>query len=161
MLEHTRLLELLLYDPCTGVFRWRVRRASNALPKNIAGCVSSIGYRYVTIDRKRYLAHRLAWFYVTGKWPIAQIDHCNGDGLDNRLSNLREATRAQNGYNRKATNAKSGIRGVRWHPEKHKWQAYIKRPGRQHHIGYYNTSLAAEVARGQAAAIFQGKFASF
>ena len=98
------LRERLDYDPATGVLRWRKGR------KQIAGHVKPSGYReieWVTRElgkrkgRKSIypLAHRMAWAMTTGTWPENEIDHRNGNRDDNRLVNLRPATRAENAQN--------------------------------------------------------------
>jgi hypothetical protein len=89
---HQRLKEFLIYDPETGLFT-KIRRN---FKKPFAGTPHPVGYIRITIDKRFYLAHRLAWFYVKGKWPEADIDHINGDKTDNRFANLREASRSLN-----------------------------------------------------------------
>ena len=72
-------------------------------------------------------------------------DHWNGNGLDNRLSNLRPATPQENNYNERIpTTNTSGIKGVYWSNDKQKWHAQIKQGGKQHHIGYYDDIKEAE-----------------
>jgi hypothetical protein len=66
------------------------------------------------IEHSQYLAHRVAWFYVTGKWPENQIDHRDGDGWNNRFSNLRKATHTQNLYNQKRRPGGTGVKGIYW-----------------------------------------------
>ncbi len=62
----------LNYDPETGVF---TRRFSRGRAGEEAGTVNGSGYREIRVRTQRYLAHRLAWFYVYGTWPKEQIDH--------------------------------------------------------------------------------------
>ena len=72
---------------------WRAARRKIKVGA-IAGTLYPNCYRYVTINRKRYCEHRLAWLYVYGKWPEDMVDHINGIKDDNRIENLREATRS-------------------------------------------------------------------
>ena len=85
---HRRLLELVSYDPVTGAFR------------------KKHGRQYISIDGIHYRTSRLAWFYMTGKWPTNYIDHKNGDVADESFENLREATHAQNKQNLALSNKK-------------------------------------------------------
>lgn len=99
ILTAERLRELLTYDPETGEFRWRYTRGCRARGQ-IAGTVTCLGYLTIAIDGRKYKAHRLAWLHVHGEWPYPEIDHINRIKLDNRLVNLRRATRAENNANR-------------------------------------------------------------
>lgn len=108
------LKELLHYDPGTGVFTCRKTRG-NRPAGSIAGRVKSDGYLGFQLIKKDYRAHRLAWLYMTGEWPKVLIDHKNGDPLDNRFENLREASYSENCQNIKAATKRSqtGLLGVR------------------------------------------------
>ena len=147
-----RLREVLEYDPTAGVFRWRIQ-AGRVPPGGIAGTSLSRRYWIIRVDGCSCLAHRLAWFYVHGRWPADQIDHINGDGFDNRISNLREATAAENQQNQSLhRNNTSGYPGV--HRSNGRWKAQIKVGGRKIHLGQYDTAeeahgayLAAKVDR--------------
>jgi HNH endonuclease len=96
--NQTRVHELFFYDPHTGVFLRRQPQASEHVG-DVAGCRTSEGYWRIHVDGRSYFAHRLAWLYMTGKWPKDQIDHINLDGSDNRWGNLRGATNGQNQAN--------------------------------------------------------------
>lgn len=106
------------------------------------------------------MAHRLAWLYVYGEWPDAEIDHINGNTGDNRISNLRPATRAQNGANRgRQTNNASGVKGVCWHAQSGKWRAMIRISGKSRHLGLFNDIGAAAAAYARATVNRNGEFA--
>src|SRR5690554_1763211 len=102
MITQSDLHEVLNYCPDTGVLTWKKQLAPRGRIGSIAGCAEkkgrSAGRVSIRIHGKLYLAHRLAWFYVHGEWPEL-IDHIDGDPSNNRLSNLRRATKAQNGWN--------------------------------------------------------------
>lgn len=116
----------------------------------IAGGVNSIGYRRITLFNKQYLAHRLIWLYVHGKWPDGMLDHINRDKLDNRIENLREADMALNVRNRDAYPSKLGVKGV--YPRGNKFRASIQVNGKQHHLGMFDTIPEAKAARKEAEA---------
>lgn len=115
-----RLRELLHYEPLTGVFTWRNEQRTgyngNGLlhrAGDIAGFLLNRRWK-IGIDRKPRLAHRLAWLYMTGEWPMGEIDHMDGDPLNNQFANLRDVTRRVNAQNLKgpiSTNS-SGFLGV-------------------------------------------------
>ena len=87
--------------------------------------------RHVKLDEKVYAAHRLAWLYMTGAWPTAQIDHVDQDSLNNRWKNLREVSCSENQKNRPIPrNNTSGVVGVVWYKRKSKWNAQIAVAGR-------------------------------
>lgn len=143
-----RLREVLDYNPETGVFTWRVSNGKRAVAGQLAGGISRNGYVRISIDDARHYAHRLAWLYVHGVWPKGQIDHINGAKTDNRIANLREATNAQNGQNRRTARAdsQSGLIGVYLHPISGRWGAEIVRDGQKHSLGYFDTPEAAHAA---------------
>lgn len=137
-----RLREILDYDAATGVFRWRVtRRRANA--GNVAGYVRKDGYRYITIDGRKYLAGPLAWFHVHSRWPNYEIDHKNTIRDDDRFKNLRDITHAGNGQNQRRAQRhnKTGLLGVS--PDHGKFRATIWLKGKNRHLGTFATPGAA------------------
>lgn len=164
MLSLERLKALLHYDPETGLFTWLVSKGTVKSGK-IAGTVgvSGSGREYINIrlDRKQYQGHRLAWFYMTGSWPGHVVDHEDGDGLNNKWLNLREATHNQNHYNQFLNrNNKSGVKGVNWHKGCQRWRASITYEGRKIHIGLFTSLDEAQVAIEKVRKELHGEFAN-
>lgn len=146
MMTQERLKELMRYDAGTGDLI-RVVKMKQVEAGGIAGWVENNGYRRVCIDGRRYLAHRVAWLYVHGKWPEHEIDHINGVRDDNRIANLRSATHAENAQNRgKRPDNSSGLQGVSWHVWHKKWAANIRVHQKLRHLGYFDTPEAAHAA---------------
>lgn len=163
-LTQTQLKKFLSYDPQTGIFiRIAAPRPQVAwYVGSAAGYITDNGYCVINIDHKRnrYRAHRLAWLYMTGEWPRGDIDHINGDRLDNRWSNLREATRSQNlGNSRIPSTNKSGFKGVSFDGRRNKWLAQITIDGVHYHLGRYDKAEDAAQAYREALRGHFGKFA--
>lgn len=119
-----------------------------------AGCLSmtnprsKISYRYININRKNYLTHRLIFLLETGRWPKEEIDHIDGDTTNNRFSNLREASSAENHKNRRLqSNNTSGYNGVSWDNDRGMWCSQIQINGKMKHIGRFKSLRAAINAR--------------
>lgn len=131
------LKKLLTYDPGTGKFYWVEKRGGIEAGAE-AGHGHGLGYIYIRINKVAYLAHRLAWFYVTGEWPKHQIDHVNKMRGDNRYENLRDATRSENCVNRvPRRGSKSGVTGVGWDNRSGKWMAYVERNKKRVNLGKF------------------------
>lgn len=153
MLTVERLREVLEYIPESGVFIRRVANSNRVKVGQVAGSLSVWGYLEIRIDGRLYKAHRLAWLYMMGRWPRAQIDHINLVKTDNRWDNLREATQAQNSSNREVhPKTKSGLKGV--YLNGLRWEAKIS--GK--YLGLFTTPEAAHAAYVEAAKL---KFGSF
>ena len=133
-----RLKELLHYDPKTGVFTCLVSRRGRVKVGNKAGYTNH-GYVRIRVDTRRYFAHRLAWLYVYGESPPDDIDHINGVRSDNRIANLRLATKAQNCQNRREAHSGSAINLLGVSPWKGKYKAQIMMGGVTHYLGLYPT----------------------
>jgi hypothetical protein len=144
-----RLRELLDYDPESGRFVWRVYRGRTAKPGTVAGNHHPEGYKIIMICGHSYGAHRLAWLHAHGVMPSGQIDHINGVRNDNRLSNLRDVTRAVNKQNikgaRKDSKA-SGLVGAYWHNVSKKWFSNIGVNGKRLHLGMFATAEEAHAS---------------
>lgn len=137
----------LVYEPETGVVRWARNRKGGPRAGDIAGNVRKDGYLGIGLCMKDYLLHRVIWLMVHGVWPEHFIDHINCNKSDNRLCNLREATKSENGRNRgPQRNNKSGFKGVCFDQHKGKWLATIKTPDKQHRLGHYRNVKDAAAA---------------
>ena len=160
MLSQDRLKELLEYDANTGDFVW-LKSTSRRVKVGEKACKSNIrGYFYISIDKKRYGAHRLAWLYEYGSFPKHNIDHIDGNPSNNKISNLREATQEQNLFNTKRfkTNT-SGYKGVHFHKGTGKWRAVASVNNYPKHIGLFQTAEDASVAYTNWCIINRGEFA--
>lgn len=156
-LTHARLLETLHYEPSTGVFTWLIPPLrSQVRAGDRAGSAHGRGYWRIMISGKAYFAHRLAWFYVHGEWPSEHIDHKFRDKGDNRISELRESSPAQNQQNIEAAqkNSASGVRGVFWSKASGKWCAKICAGGVHVTLGYSDDLAVAAAMRAQAKAVY-------
>lgn len=161
------LHKLLDYDPATGVLRWRARTPDMFKPGNKtsesncqgwnskyagkpAGTININGYVAVVIDYVNFMGHRLIWKMVHGHDPV-EIDHIDGDRLNNRVSNLRDVSRQQNNCNRRVRkDSSSGILGVYWIARKKKWTSEVRLDNRKRCLGYFSTIEEAAAARKRA-----------
>lgn len=164
LLSVERLKHLFSYDPSTGVFK-RLVPVRGVKPGATVGHVSeALGYLIIGIDRHQYFGHRLAWLYMTGKWPSDEIDHKNCIRHDNRWDNLREATSTQNKQNR-IVRSRTLPRGVYLYPIAVKqglakpYCSRIRVNGKQKFLGYFETPDAAHAAYVAAAKKYHGEFA--
>lgn len=156
-----KLREYLKYNPTTGNFVWLKKAANNTkLNQPIIGSITSSGYVKIRFLRKQYVAHRLAWLYMTGSWPKEEIDHINHVRWDNRWTNLRAATRQQqSACARLSSNNLCGYRGVSWDSRCEKWFGRIKYNGEVTYLGHYDNKEDAAFAYNVKAKEFFGEFA--
>ena len=160
MITQKQLKEVLQYDPIRGAFTWRVDKGPRAKLGTVAGSISkSTGYLAIGIDGKVYLAHRLAFLYMTGKWPKVQCDHENRRRWDCRWENLREATRSQNLRNtgprkRNVTHEKN----ITWNPERERYRVVLRVNGKNKRFGDFIEKRNAVLVRDTWAAILCPNF---
>ena len=163
LVSHAELKRILSYDPDAGIFTWLVNRGGKASSGAEAGHTSKYtGYHNVKINGRNYPANRLAWFYMTGEWPINDIDHKDLNKTNNRWDNLRPATISQNKGNiSKHSNNTSGYKGVTWHKHRKMWAAKIGVNNKRISLGYYHTPEEASEAYKKASQEYFGEFARF
>lgn len=162
-LTHERLLEVIEYDPITGIFRWRSRYPARfKFAGKVAGQMHVQGYRIIKIDNVMHRAGRLAYFYMTGGWPTVFLDHRNLNRADDSWENLRSATTSQNAANSPMPKTnKSGKKGVNKSPKgcRLPWQAQICHDNKKIHLGTFATVEDAHAAYVAAATKLHGVFA--
>jgi len=163
------LRQLIDYDPETGALIWRVRDVSFFTDGKMSalGAMNAWNARYADnpalkvkdfsgyfvgkIFNRKYLAHRVAWAIYSGEWPEHQIDHINGNKLDNRIANLRCATNQENSKNRAiGTRNTSGTIGVCWYNRDRVWVARVSKNGKRKTIGLFKNKDEAIEARAKA-----------
>ncbi len=155
-----RLQQLFDYKADTGLFIRKTPKGNSAAGK-AAGCKNQRGYVQLCVDGTVYLAHRLAWLYMTGTDPAQQIiDHVNGNSSDNRFCNLRICTNAGNTQNAsRQRNNTSGFKGVHFDAERGLWRASITANNAYKYLGRFLTAEQAYAAYCKAAAELHGEFA--
>lgn len=144
------LKERMHYNPATGIFTSLYSGHGMTKGRKLGrvnyNSRTGKSYLHIAIFSKNYLAHRLAWLYMTGEWPDHTIDHIDGDGLNNRWDNLREATQSQNSWNRKRqSNNTTGYKGVSFDRRSGSYRASICIEGRK--ITRQNFPTAEEAYR--------------
>ena len=150
MLTQSYLKEILSYDPETGIFIWLVSNSNRVRIGSEAGAYSQ-GYCRISVNGKIYSAHRLAFLYMTGEFPVDHVDHIDHDRRNNKWSNLRTVTYKENSKNRSIYKRnKSGFTGVCWHKASAKWRVRIKIDGKDRHLGYFTDKKLAIAARSAA-----------
>lgn len=157
-LSQKRLKELFIYEPLTGLFTSRIGRSGVSIGAKM-GCIHpTLGYVYIGVDGGRYLGHRLAWLYMTGKWPDNEIDHKDQCRSNNRWNNLREASSSQNKCNTgPRKNSKLGTKGI-WQLPYGTFRVCIKLRGRKVHDKVYKNLSDAKKAHQTESIKYHGEF---
>lgn len=138
-----RLRHLMNYSPDTGKFTRRIQ-CGKCAPNSVVTGTLSHGYLRASIDNKVYALHRLAFLWMTGKWPNADVDHIDGDRANNRWSNLRDVSRQVNMENlreARRNNLSTGLLGV--HSHGIKFRSRIRAAGKVIELGSFETKEAA------------------
>ena len=162
MLSVARLRDVLHYSPDTGKWRWLVSFTNGIISGMVAGSIGKDGYRKIGIDGVSYRSIRLAVLYMTGRWPKDQVDHIDGNPINDRWENLREADLIQNQHNsRKHRDRSSSFKGMTKSktPRSKPYIARIKVGDRRLFLGYFVTPEEAHAAYVAAAEKHFGEFA--
>jgi hypothetical protein len=179
-ITHEYLLSILDYNPATGIFVWRKRtpdmfndcggrytkeRSCKTWNAKFAGKKAGYSnniYVSIRINNILFSAHRLAWFYVYKKWPEKDLDHVDRNSLNNAIQNLREATKAQNNYNRETNkNNSTKYRGVCFDKERGKYISQIGFNNKSICLGRFDTPEEAYEEYKKAAKKLFGDFSCY
>lgn len=154
MITYEEVHRFFNYDKDTGEFKriafvrndgTAYRRTSQIKSRHHSG------YYITVVNGKRYRVHHLIFLYMTGKLPEGDVDHINGNRIDNRWVNLRVVTKAENQKNQGVRRDNtSGITGVYYYPPLNKYHAQITVDGKRIHLGYFSTKEEAIVVREKA-----------
>jgi hypothetical protein len=140
ILTQFELKKHLTYDAESGIFIRNISLCGKVRVGDICNYKSKEGYILIRVNNIQYKAHRLVWLYIHGYFPPDIIDHINGIRDDNRLVNIRLATRQQNNMNSNIQkNNKSGYKGVCWHKDSSKWIAQASVNNKSKYLGIYDT----------------------
>lgn len=150
------LRSILHYDLETGIWSRKTVQHAKGVIGERAGCVNkSDGRRYIKVKSQRYSESRLAWFYVNGTWPKKDVEHRDGNKINNKWENFRLASRTQNQGNAKPRVALKGVTRVRTG----KYTAQIQKAMCKMHLGTFDTPEEAHAAYAIAAKKHFGQFA--
>lgn len=146
-LTHQRLLEVLNYEPASGVFTWRMATTNRVHAGDVAGYLAN-GYWMIGIDGAKFGAHRLAVFYTDGHLPAEDVDHRDGDTLNNRRANLLPCTHAVNMQNERGPrrNNATGFLGVHLCQSTGRYRADLSIGGNAKNLGRFDTAIEAHEA---------------
>ena len=154
-----RLNELLEYRD--GKVYWKVDRGSRKCKGKEAGTDHGKGYKALRIRELggSMLLHRVIWIMHHGDAP-EMLDHINNDKSDNRIENLRPATRVQNGYNRAGTSINTtGVKNVSWVKRNKKWGVNISVNGKRKWIGLFEDLELADLVAQEVRHKYHGQYA--
>lgn len=144
---YDQLDRVLKYNPETGKLHWKVDRSQRVKAGRVAGTLHNKGYISLEYEGVSYLAHRVVWLLCNKEWPSHFIDHKDLDRSNNKLQNLREATRAGNSHNHPTRkDNSSGVKGVNWHKRQCKWIARIQVNKSRILLGYFDLLEDAKAA---------------
>jgi hypothetical protein len=137
-----------LFEHVDGKLFWRVNRGRVHVGDE-AGALAPNGRIYVQADGKKHLVHRVIWFFHHNEVPEF-LDHIDGNPLNNRIENLRPATKAQNAMNRKVrADSLTGVKGIMKKGKKFGASIYLN--NKPVYLGTFETAELAKAAYAQAA----------
>lgn len=149
-MDKNKILKQLVYNKHTGKFYWALTKNQNAIKGEEAGCIQKNGYIAIGISGKKYYAHRLAWLFITGDWPINHIDHLDGDRTNNKWVNLRDVSQKINNQNIRKPMSRSAVPllGVfkTCSGEKKPYRAMININNKSKYLGTFDTAEEAHLA---------------
>lgn len=146
-MDHKELLDKYHYDPLTGEFIY-LKSYHKRYIGSVAGTIGSDGYKLISFINKQYRRGRLAFFYMTGKWPYPEIDHIDNNITNDRWNNLREATSSQQKTNRGVRSDNStGVTGVSFDKKRNKYEAYVFENKKKINLGIFDTLEEATLTR--------------
>jgi len=145
-MNQEQLKSFLQYEAETGKIYWKKTVNSRGLKGTEAGSITKQGRRRIQISGHRILSHRVAWFLWYGEWPISELDHINGNPLDNRIQNLREVTRRENEQNRPEHRAGKLPGYKRSRSKRNPYEAQVRINGKHYYLGSYKTEKEASEA---------------
>ena len=149
-----------LFEYRDGELYWKISLAHKIKINDMAGSINNGGYKRVGVNNKDYLNHRLIFLMHYGFLP-AEIDHIDGNKVNNNIENLREATRSENNCNvRTRADNTSGVKGVCWHKRDKKWQVRVTVNGKEKHFGIYHDIEVAKFIAETMRYKYHGKFAN-
>ena len=155
-LTQERVREVLDYDD--GILRWKKRISRRGVLGKEPGGTNPGGYKFFMLDGRTRLAHRVIFLWHHGYMP-KEIDHADGNKLNNRIENLRPSTKSENCCNRHMrSDNKSGFKGVYWHKDSGKWRAEIGFRGKKTQLGAFACPEDAAKAYAVAALQLHGDF---
>lgn len=155
---------LFEYDDVSGSLTWKFNSGNIKKGYEVgtfqSNKISNTKYRGTVIFGQRHKVHRIIWLMQTGEWPKGEIDHIDGNGLNNAWANLRDVTHSQNMMNAAVrSDSTSGYKGVSYDKSRDMWYAYINVDGKRKMLGRHKTKQEAVAARKVAQDALFGEFA--
>ena len=145
-----------IFNYSNGYLHWNIKPSFKTNVGSIAGAKNVTGYWQISYKSKKYKAHRLIWLWH-GFDLTDEIDHIDGNKLNNNIENIRAVNKNQNQWNAKIrSDNKSGVKGVLWHNRDKKWVVSIRLFGKAKHFGYHNELEFAELVAKEARKNYQG-----
>ena len=150
------------FDYTDGILYWKVQKSNVVKVGQPAGSLDErTGYYRIHINSKLYKTHRFIFLYHHGYLPEF-VDHIDNIKLNNKINNLREATKSQNCMNQKvSTRNTTGIKGVMWHKRDKKWYVQIRVNSKCHSFGYYDDKELAELVAIEATNKLHKEFSAY